>query len=86
VLNWSAWLPNWPALISNGLVPLAFLMLGFFMLDEVVLRRFKASLEERVLFLFTFLLVAFVILTLTGIFFRGEGMQLMWPWLVGAAH
>jgi hypothetical protein len=36
--------------------------------------------------LFTFLLVAFVILTLTGIFFRGEGMQLMWPWLVGAAH
>jgi len=86
VLNWSAWLPSWPALISNGLVPLAFLMLGFFMLDEVVLRRFKASLEERVLFLFTFLLVAFVILTLTGIFFRGEGMQLMWPWLVGAAH
>ena len=86
MLNWPGWLPEWPALVSNGLVPLAFLLLGVFLLDEVVHRQLKTSSEERVLFLFTFLLVAFVILTITGIFFRGEGMQLVWPWLASADH
>jgi quinol-cytochrome oxidoreductase complex cytochrome b subunit len=86
VLNWPAWLPEWPALISNGLVPMAFLLLGLFLMDEVVKRQFKTSSEERVLFMFTFLLISFVILTAVGILFRGEGMQLVWPWLVSTGH
>jgi hypothetical protein len=32
------------------------------------------------------LFTAFVILTLIGIFFRGAGMALYWPWNMPAAH
>jgi hypothetical protein len=28
------------------------------------------------------LLVAFLVLTITGIWFRGTGMKLVWPWAI----
>jgi hypothetical protein len=31
-----------------------------------------------------FLLVSFVVLTITGVWFRGQGMVLAWPWDAGA--
>jgi quinol-cytochrome oxidoreductase complex cytochrome b subunit len=86
VLNWTTWLPEWPSLISNGLVPLAIVLLGLVGLDEFVKRLFNADPEERVLFIFIFLFTAFVILTLIGIFFRGAGMALYWPWNMPAVH
>ena len=37
--------------------------------------------------LFVLLLVSFVVLTAIGIWFRGAGMALMWPWDVApVAH
>jgi quinol-cytochrome oxidoreductase complex cytochrome b subunit len=86
VIDWPAWLPGWPSLVSNGLVPLAVLLLALFLMDELIRRRAQATVEERVLFLFIFLLVAFIILTAVGIFFRGPGMGLYWPWAMPAAH
>jgi len=80
VLNWTGWLFTWPSLISNGLIPLALVLLGMVLLDEWVSRSFKANLEERVLFMAAFLFTAFVVLTITGIFFRGPGMALYMPW------
>ncbi|NOY99198.1 MAG: cytochrome bc complex cytochrome b subunit [Chloroflexi bacterium] len=80
VLHWADWLPAWPSLVSNGLVPLAVVALGLILMDEWVKDSFKATVEERVLFLFTFLFVAIFILTIIGIFFRGPGMSLYWPW------
>ncbi|MBN1304925.1 MAG: cytochrome bc complex cytochrome b subunit [Anaerolineales bacterium] len=80
LLNWSAWLPGWPALLSNGLIPLAVLLLPLFLLDEWLVRSFKADTEERVLFIAGFVFTAFLILTAVGIFFRGPGMGLYWPW------
>lgn len=80
ILNWTAWLPNWNPLISNGLIPLTLLGLGMLILDEWIKRQFGANLEERILFFFVFLLTDFVILTITGLFFRGPGMALYWPW------
>ena len=80
ILDWPAWLPAWPTLISNGLVPLTLLLLGLLSLDGLVKRLGSASPEERFLFQFVFLLTAFIILTLTGIFLRGHGMALVWPW------
>jgi hypothetical protein len=50
------------------------------MLDEFVKRAFRARMEERILHLFVFLLTALVVLTIIGIFFRGPGMSLYWPW------
>ena len=80
VLNWTEWLPTWPTLVSNGVVPLALILFGLLLLDEFVHRVLKANPEERTLFLFVFLLVAFVVLTIVGIFFRGAGMALTLPW------
>jgi quinol-cytochrome oxidoreductase complex cytochrome b subunit len=80
VLHWNIWLANWPSLLVDGVVPFAIVVLGLVGMDEWVKRTFNATLEERILHLFIFLLVALVILTITGIFFRGPGMELFWPW------
>lgn len=80
VIKWDAWLPGWDSLISNGLIPFAVIALGLILLDEWVKNKFQASVEERVLFIFVFLFVAIFILTVVGIFFRGPGMGLYWPW------
>ncbi|MBN1146688.1 MAG: cytochrome b N-terminal domain-containing protein [Anaerolineales bacterium] len=86
VFNWVAWLPGWPSLVSNGLVPLATVLLGLIGLDELVRRVTRANHEERILFLFIFLFVAVIVLTGVGIFFRGPGMGLYWPWDMPALH
>jgi hypothetical protein len=80
VLDWAGWLPDWPSLITNGIFPLAFILLGLIGMDELVKKQFQANLEERILFLFIFLFTALVVLTIVGIFFRGPGMALVWPW------
>jgi quinol-cytochrome oxidoreductase complex cytochrome b subunit len=79
-IDWAGWLPTWPSLLSNGLIPLALVLLGLIALDEIVSRLFHNNTEERILFVFVFLLVALIIFTITGIYFRGTGMALVWPW------
>jgi quinol-cytochrome oxidoreductase complex cytochrome b subunit len=80
VLNWTAWLPTLDPLISNGLIPLAIILLPILLLDEWAKKTFHADTEERVLFIATFLFASFIVLTVIGIFFRGPGMSLYWPW------
>jgi hypothetical protein len=67
--------------VSTGLLPtgvLALLVLGFFGLSRW---RFRASRVEAIQAVFTLLTVGFVVLTVTGVFFRGTAMRLTWPWL-----
>ena len=80
VLNWNAWLPNWDMLISNGLIPLAVVLLPLIYLNDFIHKTFHADTEERVLFIAAFLFTAFIVLTIIGIFFRGPGMSLYLPW------
>jgi quinol-cytochrome oxidoreductase complex cytochrome b subunit len=80
VLNWNAWLPAWDMLISNGLIPLAVVLLPLIYLDDLIHRTFHADTEERVLFIASFLFTAFIVLTIIGIYFRGPGMSLYFPW------
>jgi len=80
LINWMGWLPTWPTWLSNGLIPLAVIALGLILLDEGTKRIVRASLEERVLVLFVFLFTALIVLTVIGVFFRGPGMELFWPW------
>ena len=87
VLNWSLWLPTWNTLLSNGLIPMAVILIPLILLDEWTVKFFHADTEERVLFIATFLFTAFFVLTIIGIFFRGPGMALYWPWnMPVAAH
>jgi hypothetical protein len=80
VLKWTDWLPSWNTFLSNGLIPLVVMLLPFFFLDEWITRKYGANTEERVLFIATFVFIAFIVLTLIGIFFRGPGMSLYLPW------
>ena len=85
VIDFAGWLPSLPTIISNGLVPLALVSLLLISFYDGTKKVFRATRCETVQALFVLLLVAFVILTVTGIWFRGPGMALMWPWDVAAA-
>lgn len=82
ILDWTAWLPGWPTMISGGIVPLALAGLGLLVLDEFIKRKTNATFEERILFLAIFLFTALMVLTVIGVYFRGPGMELYWPWQV----
>jgi quinol-cytochrome oxidoreductase complex cytochrome b subunit len=69
-------LPTW---ISNGLVPLAVILLGLWGYERLLHAR-GATASEKNLAIFTLLLMAFITLTAIGIFFRGENMALAFPW------
>jgi quinol-cytochrome oxidoreductase complex cytochrome b subunit len=79
-IDFAAWMPAVPAAISNGLLP-AFVVLtgivGFYLLMK---HRFSANTNEAVQAVFVLLLTAFLILTVTGIWFRGAEMKLTWLW------
>jgi len=80
VLKWSAWLPDWSTLITTGVIPSAVLHTGLALIDIVLHRLLRTDTEERVLFWMTFFFTALIVLTITGIFFRGPGMGLYLPW------
>lgn len=67
VLNWAGWLPTWDTLISNGLIPLAIIILSLLALDSWTVKVFHADTEERVLFITTFLFIAFIVLTVLAV-------------------
>jgi predicted transporter len=79
----AARLPAVPTWITNGLVPLAVLLAAMAAFYVFMQRKYAASNTEAVQMLFVLLLVAFLVLTVTGIWFRGTGMKLVWPWNLG---
>jgi quinol-cytochrome oxidoreductase complex cytochrome b subunit len=83
VLDLPSLLPSLPTIFSNGIVPLAALLLSLIGYYEGVRRFFRATSSEGQLSLFILLLFSFITLTIVGTFFRGAGMQLMWPWQIG---
>ncbi|NTV41943.1 MAG: cytochrome bc complex cytochrome b subunit, partial [Syntrophobacteraceae bacterium] len=79
LIELAARLPMIPAWISNGMVPFVLLLAvvaGFYVFMK---RKYAASNTEAVQMVFVLLLVALLVLTVTGIWFRGEGMKLVWP-------
>ena len=80
LIDVAARLPAIPTWITNGLVPLAVLLAAMAAFYVLVKRKYAAANTEAVQMLFVLLLVAFLILTITGIWFRGTGMKLVWPW------
>jgi quinol-cytochrome oxidoreductase complex cytochrome b subunit len=75
-------LPSLPTIISNGWIPLAALLLLVIGYYDGIKRLFKASACETRQSVFVLLVVSFIVLTVIGVAFRGEGMALMLPWEV----
>ncbi len=80
VIGPGGWLSGAAPVISNGLLPCAALFAGIAGFYLLVKKQFAASRNEAVQALFILLLVAFAALTATGVWFRGAGMALVWPW------
>ncbi|HLZ71666.1 MAG TPA: hypothetical protein VKV26_17320 [Dehalococcoidia bacterium] len=72
---------NFPAWIVEQAIPLAF-MIGFPILLVLLLRWRYGPLGMRgtMYALFTGFMTVYVVLTISGTAFRGEGQELLWPW------
>jgi len=79
LVDFTAWMPGAPATVSNGLVPLALGLAGVWFFHRIMKRKYSATRNEAVQMIFVFFVTAFMILTITGIWFRGTGMHLAWP-------
>ena len=80
LLDFAAWLPGVPPVLSGGLLPLAALFALGWVLLAWVRRRFAPDTRETLQTIFVFFTTVWVALTITGIAFRGAGMQLVPPW------
>jgi hypothetical protein len=68
-----------PEFIPQIIIP--FFILSIIVLFPLfILRRYKPSMRETVMMLFTLLFVSAIVFTLTGFFFRGPGFELYLPW------
>jgi len=68
------------AFVTRGLVPLAALLALCVAGFRALRSRLGATPLEATQALFVLLVTAFAVLTATGIWFRGPGMRLVWPW------
>ena len=79
----AARLPAIPTWVTNGLVPFALLLAAGGAFYVFMQRKYAASNTEAVQMVFVLVVAAFLVLTVTGIWFRGTGMKLAWPWNMG---
>jgi hypothetical protein len=69
-----------PGFVSNGIVPLLLLLLAMASFYRFYLKKQRLNKAEMVQAIFVFIVACFIVLTLTGIFFRGKDMELSFPW------
>ena len=67
-------------IINSGLAPFGIVLAGCIGFYAFMKKKFEATNNEAIQALFILLNIAFVVLTIIGIWFRGEGMALVWPW------
>ena len=69
-----------PSLLWRGVVPMVLVGAGVVGFRAILMRRFGATKSEVVQALFVLSFVVLTVLTITGVWFRGPGMALSWPW------
>ena len=67
-------------LIGQGLVPTIILVAALVSFYMIIRRRFSISNNEAIQAVFVLLVVALVVMTVIGVWFRGTGMELVLPW------
>jgi len=80
LLNFEKWFNGLPQLISTGLFPFAFLMAGIYGFIVILKEIFKAQIQELIISVFVVFVTSYIVLTIIGIYFRGEAMILTVPW------
>ena len=77
--GFSALLPTWSPFVSNGLIPLGIVLIGLFVIYTFIRLVLKANRSEALTGLFAFVMMSFIVLTITCAFFRGPNMALVLP-------
>jgi quinol-cytochrome oxidoreductase complex cytochrome b subunit len=78
-LDLPGWLPGWPAVVSNGLLPLLLTLAGLAAIYGLLRRALRASHGEALVGLFSFIMASVAVLTVIGVYFRGPNMALVLP-------
>ena len=74
--------PGIPAIITTGFIPFILVGTTIYFFQKYLIRRFLLNRSEYIQSIIVIIIASYAILTLTGIFFRGAGMKLMWPWQI----
>ena len=69
-----------PSFFMSGLLPLILLFVISGVFIWFIKKRYSVTSNESVQALFILFLTAYIVLTITGVWFRGEGMILKVPW------
>jgi quinol-cytochrome oxidoreductase complex cytochrome b subunit len=80
VIDFAGWIPALPPVVANGVIPAAIAAGLYALVRSRLKKKYAASNDEMIQTTFILFAAVFAILTLTGIFFRGPGMALVWPW------
>ena len=75
-----------PALVYNILLPSLIMVFMIGVLVVLVQVIFKPTRRELIIALFTGFVVAYIVLTISGTSFRGEGQNLVFPWQLPLEH
>jgi len=79
IIDIPGWFPTLPPMISDGLFPAVLMVCAIATFHWATRKRTASLNNETTQALFTLIVVSFVLLTITGVWFRGEGMALVWP-------
>ena len=79
LVDFAGMMPELPQALSLGVVPTIVFGAAVAGWYNLMARTFRASRLESVQAVFVFLAVGWIMLTVTCLFFRGQGMKLGWP-------
>jgi quinol-cytochrome oxidoreductase complex cytochrome b subunit len=74
------WTLGTPLIITQGLVPFGILLISLAVYVLYLKKYCKANRIEISIALFLVFVVSYLVLAVIGVWFRGEGMALVWPW------
>jgi quinol-cytochrome oxidoreductase complex cytochrome b subunit len=69
----------WSPVVKNGLVPIGLLSAAIFGFYRTMKQYFTSDKNEAIQTVFILLATALVVMTVIGVWFRGPGMKLIWP-------
>lgn len=69
-----------PSFVTTGLFPFIVVSLSIFGFMKYLHKSLSLNRSEYIQSVIIILVVSYSVLSLAGIFFRGEGMSLIWPW------
>jgi quinol-cytochrome oxidoreductase complex cytochrome b subunit len=73
-------MPAVPSMITTGLIPFIIVVGTIWLFMKYLKVKFLLNRSEYIQSLLIILVISYTVLSLTGIFFRGAGMKLIWPW------